>query len=158
MPTIELLGTPQAPDEVVTRLHQIDPHLNLKFVQFPTGEDGNAVRWWALVWEWPKEDQRYTMIMRNEMRPDAAFDVLGYLPLDCDVYSAFDYVKNHLIAKRNHPELGKLADRVGEFNRQRKTEIKAEVMAQAEQVIEANIAPIMEGFNKRQPKVFQKGK
>lgn len=147
--------TPEPPEEVVTRLQQIDPHLNLKFVEYPRTEDvRDADRWWALVWEWPKDDKRYRLVESGAIG-NTPYDILGYLPLDCDVHSAFPYVQNFLLGSRTRPEIGKMVNRIGEFNRDATRKAKNEIDERAGELIENNINPIMDGFGKSQPKVSQ---
>lgn len=145
---------PDAPADVLEKLRQIDPHLGLRFVEFPTTQDArDGHRWWALTWEWPKDDPRHVRIMRNELG-NQPWDVLGYLPLDCDVHSAFAYVKNHLLGARTRPDIGHLADRIGEYNRVVTEKLVEEQADKAAELVESNPNPIMDSvLGKTQPKV-----
>lgn len=83
-------NTPEPPTEIVARLHRIHPALGLRF------GDGIGGVGWKLTWEWPASDPRWERVLTQEMPADAAYDILGYLPMGCRVDEAPAYIEAHL--------------------------------------------------------------
>lgn len=151
-------STPEPSDEIVTRLKQIDPNLNLKFVEMPTTEDfRDAHRWWALVLDWEQNDPRRAMIARGDLG-NAPYDILGYLPLDCSPAESFGYVQNVLIKQKTRPDVNKFINRLGEFNKTKTADVIENLVDKTEDLAKANSRTLFEEQGKRVPKVFQSGK
>lgn len=150
--------TPEAPPEAVRRLKQIDPNLNLKFVEFPSPDDDrDGPRWWALALDWEEHDPRRAMIARGELG-NAPFDILGYLPLDCGAHEAYGYVENCLLAHKTRPDVGAMVARLGQWNANQSDVNLAPTLELAQELIETNAKTMFEKEGKRIPKVFQSGK
>lgn len=149
--------TPEPPEEVVARLKQIDPHLNLKFVELPATEDyHDGVRWWGLVLEWEENDPRHAMVARGLLAP-MAFDILGYLPLDCSVHEAFNYVQNFMLQRKTEPRIDKLVNRLGEYNKTQTNKNTEPTQELASELIETNAKTLFREEGKHIPKVYQSG-
>lgn len=98
-------GTPVPPSEIVARLKQWEPSLGLKY---------HAMQW-AFTWTWKEHDPRRGRIRSGEYSPDDAYDIIGYLPLDCTVDEAPAYAVECL---KQYPrdEVRKLVDGVARYN------------------------------------------
>jgi hypothetical protein len=101
----DVSGTPQPPSEIVTRLQQWEPALGLKYHNVQ----------WAFTWTWKADDPRRERIKLGEYPAESAFDIIGFIPLDCPVDAIPAYAVKAL---RNYPreEVRKLTDGVGRYN------------------------------------------
>lgn len=155
MAYIELIQQPEAPSAVVRHLKQIDPNLNLRFIEFPADQEGNKPRWWAVIYEWDKNDPRFRLVERGDIARGGTFDVLGYLPLDCGVHDSFDYIKRMLYQARNIESTSHLLNRVDDYNKVVTDKAIAPVAERAGEMIEANAAHLFaKETGKKVPKVF----
>lgn len=70
---------------------------------------------WSMTWEWPETDARWSRVRSNEISPDAAYDIIGYLPTDCPIDQAGAYVENAL---KQYPrdEVRKVRERMHKWN------------------------------------------
>ena len=125
------LGLPEPPTEIVRRLKQIHPAFGLKFYR-----PAAASSLWALTWQWADNDPRRSYIRRGEIAPDADYDILAWLPLDCSVEQAAAYVER---AVRGHPreDIKRLTERLQHYNQttavdENWTDVEAAVMTKAE--------------------------
>jgi hypothetical protein len=107
---------------VLERIHRYSPSLNLRFMP-----DFDRSRW-AFTWEWPSTDARWARVQSNEIPRDAAYDIIGYLPIGCSLDEAGSYVETHL---KNYPieEIRRLHAKTVQWN---ETEIPKQ---QVEQVV-----------------------
>lgn len=98
-------GVPQPPREILQRLQQWEPALGLKY---------HAVQW-AFTWTWKDDDPRRQRIRDGQYPADAAYDIIGYIPLDCPVDSIPAYAVKALT---HYPrdEVRKLVEGVGRYN------------------------------------------
>ena len=143
---------PDPPEEIVRRLKQIDPSLNLKFVEYPTTESHiDGQRWWAVVLDWEPNDPRHRLIQLNQIG-NAPFDVIGYLPLDCSVYDAHSYMVNFLLGKKTDPRVNRMLLRVDEFNRNVTDEVIEGAVDRASELVGPKL---LENEGKSIPKVSQ---
>lgn len=104
-------GLPVPPSGVVERLQQVNPNLGVAWV----GDVGSG--WWAITQSWSLTDPRRAMIQRGEVPEDGAFDVIVYLPPDCDVHQAFGYFQQ-AVQTSNRESVRSMLDRLDEYNRQ----------------------------------------
>lgn len=103
-------GGPVPPQDVLQRIRsEVGPEFGLRFM---ADFDGSH---WAFVREWPNDDKRWDRVRCQEIPPDAAYDIIGYLPLDCPLEQAADYARKAL---RAYPieDIRRLADRVSSWN------------------------------------------
>jgi hypothetical protein len=92
---------------------------------------------WALCMRWDETDRRYVELQQQTIDPDRAFDIIGYLPIDCSVDSAPSYIERAL---RQYPaeDVRRVADFVEQFNA---TSPVASAMEQAiAEVLDAPVA------------------
>jgi hypothetical protein len=70
---------------------------------------------WAICMAWQPEDHRFEMVQRGELSPDATYDILGYLPLDCPAEQAPGYLERSF---RSFPreDVQRMAGHVNQFN------------------------------------------
>ena len=101
-------GRPEPSPEVTRRLLEVHAGLFLRFFD-QTGAN------WAICWAWPKSDPRWEAVQTGAADPAAAFDIVGWLPMDCAVEEAPAYLERSL---RSYPkeEVARLAERVTHFN------------------------------------------
>jgi hypothetical protein len=103
-------GGPVPPQEVIQRLRaEVGPEFGLRFM---ANFDASH---WAVIREWPANDVRWARVRSQEIGPEAAYDIIGYLPLTCPVEQAAGYVQRAL---KSYPieEIRKLADKVSAWN------------------------------------------
>jgi hypothetical protein len=105
---LNALGTPEPSPEIQRRLRGVHPKLHLKYM---TG----GGRHWALCMDWSDDDHRRERIQRREVDPEKAYDIVGFLPMDCNVEQAPAYLERAL---RTYPkeEIQRMADDVVNFN------------------------------------------
>lgn len=101
-------GTPEPSPEIQRRLTAVHPRLFLRYVDVFDSH-------WAICMRWQENDRRYVEMQRQTIDPDRAFDIVGYLPIDCSVDAAPAYVERAL---RQYPveEVRRVADDVANYN------------------------------------------
>jgi hypothetical protein len=123
-------GTPEPSSEIQRRLAAVHPRLFLRYVEVFDSH-------WALCMRWDETDRRYVELQQQTIDPDRAFDIIGYLPIDCSVDSAPSYIERAL---RQYPaeDVRRVADFVEQFNA---TSPVASAMEQAiAEVLDAPVA------------------
>ena len=103
-------GLPEPSPEVQRRLQAVDPHLKLQFVK-------GAGPSWAVSMRWHANDERWKRVQDGRADPNRAFDIIGYLPMDCGVDEAPAYLVRML---RDYPkqEVQNMVERVAQWNKQ----------------------------------------
>lgn len=132
MTLISLDGTPTPPTEIVGRIKQIHPRLDLRFSD--TSYHGEGHKYWAVVMEWEENDKRRRLVKEGRLPLNSAYDVLGYLPLDCPVDQAYGYLVNNF--KARPMTAGKLIEWVHKYNENVTASAMEPVNEYAEEVIE----------------------
>ena len=101
-------GQPEPPTAVVARLRALHAGLSLKFLTH-TGEH------WAVCMAWQPEDRRWERVQQGETDPASAYDIIGYLPVDCPTDEAPAYLERTF---RQYPkdEIRQMADHVLDYN------------------------------------------
>ena len=161
MLNIEVLTPIEPPKLLVERFARVDDRLGLKFVQFPIADSTNvnSIRHWAIVIHWREDDARRQWIQRGEIPASAAFDVLGYLPIDCSVQEAFTYFERMATGQlRDGRDVANMVSRLHLFNAEVKKEVMQPVMDKANELIEDNIGTLFAAEGKSIPKVVMSGK
>lgn len=74
-------GTPEPSPEIQRRLRGVHSGLHLKYIR---GVDAH----WGVCMTWTENDARRAQIQAGEIPSDKAFDIIGYLPMDCPVEQA----------------------------------------------------------------------
>lgn len=102
-------GGPVPPADILSRTKTIHAALSLRFM--PDLDHST----WALTWEWPDTDSRWARVRSGEISRESAYDIIGYLPLDCTVEQAPSYIEAHL---KHYPkeEIRKLHASVTHWN------------------------------------------
>lgn len=128
-------GIPQAPSEIVRRLKQINPSLDLIYLNGPGGTC------WALAYRWNDTDPRQARIQSGEIPPDRNFDIAGFLPIECSPHEAYGYTVNHL---RDTPvaDIHKLLDGVERYNAEAQTTDVENLAVQAADEVGATVGAI----------------
>jgi hypothetical protein len=101
-------GQPEPPTHIVARLRALHAGLHLKFLTH-TGEH------WAICLTWSPDDRRWEYIQTGATDPASAYDIIGYLPVDCSADEAPSYLERTF---RQYPkdEVRNMADHVHEYN------------------------------------------
>jgi hypothetical protein len=101
-------GQPEPPTDVVKRLRALHAGLHLKFLEY-------TAQHWAVCMSWNAEDRRWERVQQGEIGPASAYDIIGYLPLDCGVDEAPAYLERMF---RQYPkdEVRNMADHVAAYN------------------------------------------
>jgi len=118
-------GSPEPSPEIRRRLQAIHGKLDLKFVE-------GAARNWAVIMWWEADDRRNEWIQNGQTDPAKAFDIIGYLPLDCSADQAPGYLERML---RTFPrqDVQDLLGRLDKYN-----------AAPAQQAMEEAIAEVLD--------------
>jgi hypothetical protein len=105
---LNALGRPEPSPETVKRLMAIDPALFLRYIDA-------APSHWAVCWAWPRNDRRWAHVQDGSLDPQSAYDIIGYLPMDCSASEAPAYLERMM---RTYPkeEISRMADAVVNFN------------------------------------------
>lgn len=151
----DLYERPIAPRAIVEALQRVDDRLNLRYIVMKRLDYANLNldEKWAITMKWTQDDPRRIMIQRGQMADDADFDVLTYLPLDCDIEQAETYFRNAVRGQvKDRRDLERMVSRVGEWNAKVTEDVKKEEIAKAEEVIDANKNTL---FEKEKGKVTQ---
>jgi len=101
-------GTPEPSSEIQRRLRAVHPRLFLRYVDVFDSH-------WALCMRWEDNDRRFVELQQQTLDPDRAFDIVGYLPMDCSPDQAPAYIERSL---RQYPveEVRRIADHVQSYN------------------------------------------
>lgn len=101
-------GTPEPSSDIQRRLRAVHPRLFLRYVDVFDSH-------WALCMRWEENDRRFVDLQQQTLDPDRAFDIIGYLPMDCSADQAPAYIERSL---RQYPaeEVRRIADFVQQYN------------------------------------------
>lgn len=101
-------GRPEPSPEIQRRLGAIDPNLSLRWV-------AGIGSHWAVTCRWREGDRRWEWVQTGVTPPDRAFDIFGYLPMDCPLEQAPAYIERVF---RTFPrdDARKMADAVASWN------------------------------------------
>jgi hypothetical protein len=101
-------GAPEPPHDSMRRIKAIHPALGLRYVEGVSSH-------WAITMHWVESDRRWEFVKNGSADPDSAYDVIGYLPMDCSLAEAPAYIERVL---RTFPreDVQKLVDRVAKWN------------------------------------------
>lgn len=101
------MGTPEPSPEIQRRLRGVNPLLHLRYL--PGGGS------WAICFQWRDDDPRRERIQRRDLDPDKAYDIVGYLPMNCPVDEAPAYLERSL---RTFPreDIQRMVQDVAQYN------------------------------------------
>lgn len=103
-------GGPVPPSDVVKRLAALPGGgFGLRFMA-----DLDRSRW-AVTRDWVATDHRWAWVQRQEVSRESAYDIIGYLPLDCPADQAAAYIERAFKAYPKE-EIQKLAQSVAHWN------------------------------------------
>lgn len=107
---VNSVGRPEPSPEIQRRLAAITPGLQLRHL------DSYGPRW-AVVLAWGTQDRRWQWVQEERYDPASAFDIIGYLPLDCGLAEAAPYLERML---RTYPreDVQRMVDGVARWNEQ----------------------------------------
>ena len=132
-------GQPEPPTHVVTRLQALHAGLHLKFLGL-TGEH------WAVCLAWGPDDRRWERVQTGQTDPASAYDIIGYLPLDCSADEAPAHLERVF---RAYPkdEVRNMADHVQAYNDT--APVGAAIEAALVEALESPVAPKKRGRPKK---------
>jgi hypothetical protein len=82
-------GTPEPSSEIQKRLQRVHPDLALKYL-------AHIGQSWAVTMQWDANDRRQAQVRAQEIPASKAFDIIGYLPMDCSLDDAPGYLERML--------------------------------------------------------------
>src|SRR5574343_1409912 len=85
-------GRPQPPSDIVARLKEISPLLEVKYVGLPVA--GELKYWWTVLGKWRPDDPRWQSVHQGLLTEEDAYDLVCQLPPDCPVDEAVGYLIN----------------------------------------------------------------
>lgn len=132
-------GQPEPPTAVVARLRALHAGLSLKFLTH-TGEH------WAVCMAWQPEDRRWERVQQGETDPASAYDIIGYLPVDCPTDEAPAYLERTF---RQYPkdEIRNMADHVLDYNAE--APVSAAIEEALTEALESPVLPKKRGRPKK---------
>jgi len=131
--------------EIKDRLAQIDDRLGLMIMPNAMN-DGKTL--WAVTYWWGQQDPRRAEIRDGRRAPDAAYDILGFLPEDCPVDSAFDYIAKRFRVLNSRADVNTMLSNLHKFNAERKADILKPTTELTDELIEANARHLFKGIGK----------
>lgn len=90
-------GRPEPPSDVVARLKQISPLLDLQYVGWPV--EGELRWWWAVTGQWRPDDPRWQSVREGVLTPAEARDLVCQLPPDCSADEAVGYMQQQVASR-----------------------------------------------------------
>jgi hypothetical protein len=101
-------GRPEPSPEVTRRLLAVSPALFLRHMDHLGPQ-------WAVCCAWFENDARWAGVRDGSVDPARAFDIIGYLPMDCALEEAPAYLERMLRAYPRE-DVNRMADAIIEFN------------------------------------------
>lgn len=129
----DLDGLPSPPSDIVARLQAVDPSLGMKYIPGQSMQDGC----WAITQKWSPDDPRRRGILEGKWPANGDHDAVVFVPKDCPPSEAFAFFEG-AVRRSSKPDVRNMINRLSEFNKQQKQENWAPVMAEANEMIEAN--------------------
>lgn len=132
-------GQPEPPTAIVARLRALHAGLHLKFLTHTNAH-------WAVCMTWTQDDRRWERVQTGQTDPASAYDIIGYLPLDCSPEEAPAYLERVL---RQYPkdEVRNMADYVQQYNAD--APVDTAIEAALVEALESPIAPKKRGRPKK---------
>jgi hypothetical protein len=95
---------------------------------------------------WQSEDRRWASVQQGKTDPDATYDIIGYLPIQCSLDEAPAHLERIL---RQYPrdEVRNMADYVQQYNET--APVGAAIDAALTEALESPIAPKKRGRPKK---------
>jgi hypothetical protein len=127
-------GRPEPSPAIVRRLRAIDSGLGLQWV---TGVAGN----WAVTMRWPEQSEKWRLVQSGELPADRAWDIVGWLPMDCPLDDAPALMERML---RTYPreDVQRLANAALQWNEEQA----------GQEEVEAAVAEVLDLPNPAAPK------
>ena len=132
-------GQPEPPTAIVARLRALHAGLHLKFLTHTNAH-------WAVCMTWEQGDRRWERVQTGQTDPASAYDIIGYLPLDCSPEEAPAYLERVL---RQYPkdEVRNMADHVHAYNAE--APVAAAIEEALTKALESPVAPKKRGRPKK---------
>jgi len=101
-------GIPEPSPEIQRRLRAVHGGLKLRLID-------TGVPTWGVCMEWQSDDRRWEWVQNESYDARMAYDIIGYLPLDCSIEEAPAYLGKML---RAYPveDIQRLSDSVSNYN------------------------------------------
>lgn len=131
-------GALQPNSDVVNRLREISPLLELRHVRVPVA--GEMREWWAVVGKWRANDPRRESILQGVLRDEDAYDLVAQLPLDCAADEAPGYLLNQTMHRPD--DVRKYVRDVEDWNERQRKATVTEGGEHMEQLVKDNITEV----------------
>lgn len=138
-------GVPFLAKEIKDRLAQIDDRLGLAIMPNAMGDGKTA---WAVTHQWGAQDERRAEVRAGRRDPVTAFDILGFLPEDCAVDTAFDYIAQRFRMLNTRDDVKTMLDNVHKYNAKRKEDIMKPHQDLVNELVETNSRHMFKGIGK----------
>lgn len=145
MSLLNLQGVPYLAKEIKDRLNAIDDRLGLAIMPNAMGDGRTA---WAVTYQWGAADQRRAEVRDGRRDPTTAFDILGFLPEDCPVDTAFDYITKRFRMLNTRDDVKTMLDNVHKYNADRKADIMQPHDDLVNELVETNARHMFKGIGK----------
>lgn len=122
---INSLGMPEPPSDIQRKLRRLHPRLHLRHIP-------HLGTPWAVCMDFEENNPRMKLVQEQKLDRSKAFDIIGYLPMECSVAEAPSYLRKIL---REYPvaEVQRVADSLDRWNHEDIAEAQVEeVMAELE--------------------------
>lgn len=131
-------GRPEPSSDVVARLRDISPLLELRFVGAPVA--GEMRQWWTVVGKWRSDDPRWRSVQEGLLTPNDAYDLVCQLPLDCSADEAVGYLVSDV--RHRGDDVRKYLRDVGDWNDRQQRKVITEGGDHMEQLVKDNITEV----------------
>lgn len=143
MSLLNAQGVPFLAKEIKDRLANIDPRLGLA-IDKNAGKDAK----WAVTYQWSEHDPRRAEVQSGKRDPKLAFDILGYLPEDCPVDTAFDYIQRRFRMLDSRADVRAMLDDIHKFNEKRRADIMKPHVELVNELVETNARHMFKDIGK----------
>lgn len=143
MSLLNVQGVPFLAKEIKDRLANIDPRLGLA-IDKNAGKDAK----WAVTYKWSEHDPRRAEVQSGKRDPKLAFDILGYLPEDCPVDTAFDYIQRRFRMLDSRADVRAMLDDIHKFNEKRRADIMKPHVELVNELVETNARHMFKDIGK----------
>ncbi len=123
-------GEPVPRPSILRMCREVHPRLGVVWVR--------AIAKFALTWAWLPDDPRHQYRHDGKLLNDCTYDILTFLPVDCDVDAAADYARRALQAGGTQADVRAAAAKVEAFNARRQREIEDAAFADVDNRIEVS--------------------
>jgi hypothetical protein len=139
--------------EIIRRMRQIDDRLGLKWCEF--GSSGELTPQWAITMDWLPSDPRKELVQRGALSIGASHDIVHWLPLDCDVNAAHNFIERAFVRwSGSKADIEKLLSRLNKYNEEQTERNMQPEYDLADELVETNAGTLFREFGKTVATVY----